>query len=61
MTSPEGDEAKRSGEPETHSPERKAEFLLSNAIDREDYEDAVAEVRKMGLDPAKILHVKPFE
>ena len=46
---------------EIYTPERKAEFLLSNALDGADYEDAVAEVRRMGLDPATILHRRPDE
>ena len=44
---------------EIYTPERKAEFLLSNAVDGADYEDAIAEVRRMGLDPATILHRRP--
>jgi AbrB family looped-hinge helix DNA binding protein len=44
---------------EVYTPERKAEFLLSNAIDAQDYANAVAEVRKLGLDPKKIKHRKP--
>jgi AbrB family looped-hinge helix DNA binding protein len=41
---------------EIYTPERKAEFLLSNAVDAEDYQAAVAEVRKSGIDPARIPH-----
>lgn len=44
---------------EIYSPERKAEFLLSNAVDAEDYAAAVAEVASMGLDPNRIVHHKP--
>ena len=44
---------------EVYSPLRKAEFLLSNAVDGEDYSWAVAEVRRMGLNPEEILHRKP--
>ncbi len=44
---------------ELYSAERKAEFLLSNAVDAEDYARAVEEVRKLGVDPAKILHQEP--
>jgi bifunctional DNA-binding transcriptional regulator/antitoxin component of YhaV-PrlF toxin-antitoxin module len=44
---------------EVYTPERKAQFLLSNAIDAADYADAVAEVRTMGLDPETIPHYKP--
>jgi len=44
---------------EVYSEERKAEFLLSNAVDPADYRGAQEEVRKMGLDPAKIVHRRP--
>lgn len=44
---------------EIYSPERKAEFLLSNAVDKADYAHAVEEVKRMGLDPQKIPHYKP--
>ncbi len=44
---------------EVYSPRRVAEFLLSNAVDAQDEEDARAEVRKMGLDPDSIPHAKP--
>ena len=44
---------------EIYSPERKAEFLLSSATDETDYAKVVEEVRKMGLDPEKIPHIKP--
>lgn len=44
---------------ETYSPERRAEFLLSNAVDAEDYARAVREVEKLGLDPDEIPHKKP--
>lgn len=44
---------------ESYTPERKAEFLLSNAVDGEDYARAEEEVRKMGLDPAAIAHRRP--
>jgi AbrB family looped-hinge helix DNA binding protein len=44
---------------EIYTPERQAEFLLSNAVDEEDYAEAVAVVRRMGLDPARIPHRKP--
>jgi AbrB family looped-hinge helix DNA binding protein len=44
---------------EIYTPERKAEFLLNNAITREDYEWAVKEVRKLGLDPKTIPHERP--
>lgn len=44
---------------EVYTPERRAEFLLSNATDAEDCARAVEEVRKMGLDPAEITHRTP--
>lgn len=44
---------------EEYTPERRAEFLLSNATDATDYEMACEEVRKMGLDPAGISHHRP--
>lgn len=44
---------------EIYTPQRKAEFLLSNAVDAEDYRAAVAEVKKLGLEPAGIPHHKP--
>ncbi len=46
---------------EIYSPERRAEFLLSNAVDDADYQDALKEVREMGLDPAKIPHHCPTD
>ena len=44
---------------ESYTPSRKAEFLLSNAVDADDYARAVEEVRRMGLDPATIPHYNP--
>ena len=44
---------------EAYSPERVAEFLLTNAVDKADYAEAVARVKKMGLDPDSIPHIKP--
>ena len=46
---------------EIYSPERKAEFLLSNAVDDADYERALNEVREMDLDPTKIPHHCPAD
>ena len=40
---------------EIYTPERKAEFLLNNAVTREDYDWAVKEVRKLGIDPETFL------
>lgn len=44
---------------EIYTRERRAEFLLTNATDAEDYRKAQKDVRKLGLDPAKIRHRKP--
>src|SRR5205823_13216800 len=44
---------------EVYTPERKAQYLLSNAVDAADYAGAVAAVRAMGLDPDAIPHDKP--
>ena len=44
---------------EVYSPERVAEFLLTNAVDAKDYKDAVVQVKALGLDPDSIPHVKP--
>ena len=44
---------------EIYSPERRAEFLLSTAVDATDYTRAVEEVRKMGLDPKTVPHQPP--
>jgi AbrB family looped-hinge helix DNA binding protein len=44
---------------ERYTPERKAEFLLSTATTKKDYERARKEVKKLGLDPDAIPHRKP--
>jgi AbrB family looped-hinge helix DNA binding protein len=44
---------------EAYSPERKAQFLLSNALDHGDYEQARRAVQAMGLDPDQVPHYKP--
>lgn len=44
---------------ERYTPARKAEFLLSNAVDDADYRKARKEVRKLGLDPDSIPHLRP--
>lgn len=41
---------------EIYSPERKAEFLLANAVGERDHAWAEAEVRKLGLNPADFRH-----
>jgi len=44
---------------EIYTPERKAEFVLNNAITPEEYVLAVKKVRNMGLDPETISHKRP--
>ena len=44
---------------EIYTDERKAEFLLNNAMSEQDYEWAREEVRKLGLDPDKIPNTLP--
>ncbi len=44
---------------EEYTLERVAEFQLGSAIDQISYEEAVEEVRRMGLDPLEIDHFKP--
>jgi len=39
---------------EIYSPERKAEFLIANAVDAGDRRRAEEEVRKLGVDPRKV-------
>ena len=44
---------------EIYTPERKAEFLLSSAVNAADYRAAVAAVKRMGIKPASIPHHRP--
>jgi AbrB family looped-hinge helix DNA binding protein len=44
---------------EKYSPERKAEFLLTNSTNSADYKRARREVKKLGLDPDAIPHRRP--
>jgi len=44
---------------EMYTPERRAGFLLNNAVDAEDYKRARAEVKRLGLDPDGIKHQGP--
>ncbi|HET7274104.1 MAG TPA: hypothetical protein VFI91_02930 [Longimicrobiaceae bacterium] len=44
---------------EIYTKERRAEFLLTNAVDSADFAKAESEVRAMGLDPEVIMHGKP--
>jgi len=44
---------------EIYSTERQAEFLLNNAVDEDDYQRARKDVKKLGLDPDSIEHLRP--
>ena len=44
---------------EIYTPDRRAEFLLSDAADAEDYARAREEVLKLGLEPDRVPHHKP--
>jgi AbrB family looped-hinge helix DNA binding protein len=44
---------------EKYSPERKAEFMRSNATSDADYRRARKAVQKLGLDPDSIPHRRP--
>ena len=44
---------------EVYSKEQKAEFLLNNTVDSDDYETARTAVREMDLDPDTIPHERP--
>jgi AbrB family looped-hinge helix DNA binding protein len=44
---------------EKYSSERKAEFLLNNSINSDDYREARKAVQKLGLDPDTVPHKKP--
>lgn len=44
---------------ESYSPERKAEFILANAVDDQDYARARATVQELGVDPDSIPHHRP--
>lgn len=44
---------------EAYTPERKAEFLLPNAVNARDYLEACEAVRRLGIDPDAIMHRPP--
>ncbi len=44
---------------ESYSQERRAEFLLSNAVDEDHYARAREAVEAMGIDPDSIEHHRP--
>jgi hypothetical protein len=43
---------------EIYTPERIAEFLLSNAVNEQDYQNARQDVRDLGLDPDAVGHLR---
>jgi AbrB family looped-hinge helix DNA binding protein len=44
---------------ERYSPQRRAELLLSTAVDESDYRKARSAVRKLGIDPDSVPHRRP--
>jgi len=46
---------------EIYTPERRAEFLLSNAVDADDYAEARLTVEAMGVDPDAVPHTPPTD
>lgn len=44
---------------EIYTPERRAEFLLSNATNEQEYQEARQDVQNIGLNPNSIPHTKP--
>ena len=46
----------RAYEVEVYTPERQAEFLLNNAVTAAEYDEALAEVRALGVDPEAVPH-----
>jgi AbrB family looped-hinge helix DNA binding protein len=44
---------------EIYTAERRAEFILNNAVNAGDYRRARAEVKSMGFDPDRIKHHRP--
>ena len=49
------------GPMDIYSSEKKAGFLLSNAVDTEDYAAVRKTVEEIGLNPDKIPHLKPMD
>jgi|SRR5215469_1011502 len=45
---------------EIYTSERKAEFLLNNAVDAADYRAARTEVKRLSVDPDRIKHKRPW-
>jgi AbrB family looped-hinge helix DNA binding protein len=43
-------------ETEIYTERRTAEFLLNNAVDAREYDDALERVRAMGIDPDSVPH-----
>ncbi|KAF0208248.1 MAG: plasmid maintenance system antidote [Actinobacteria bacterium] len=42
-------------EPEVYTPEETAEFMLNNAVTAAEYDDALAEIRALGIDPDTLV------
>ncbi len=41
---------------EDYTPERRAQLILNNAVELQDYQEALDDVRRMGLDPEAVPH-----
>ncbi|NTW28978.1 MAG: AbrB/MazE/SpoVT family DNA-binding domain-containing protein [Coriobacteriia bacterium] len=48
----------RSYEAEIYTPARTVEFMLNNAVSTDEFDEAIAEARLLGLDPESIPHQK---
>jgi len=46
----------RAYEVEVYTPERRAEFLLNNAVTAAEYDEALDDVRALGVDPEAVRH-----
>jgi AbrB family looped-hinge helix DNA binding protein len=46
----------RAYEVEVYTPERTAEFMLNNAVTAAEFDEAIEETRRMGLDPESLPH-----
>lgn len=46
----------RAYEVEVYTPERQAEFLLNNAVTAAEFDEALADVRALGVDPEAVPH-----
>jgi AbrB family looped-hinge helix DNA binding protein len=46
----------RAYELEVYTPERRAEFMINNAVDAKEWDEAIADARAIGVDPDSISH-----